>query len=173
VTDQIRKVVAVIGSREAPVELLAVAERVGRGVVDAGARIVTGGLTGIMEAASRGARSSAFWMEGSVVGVLPGSDAEAANGYVDIRIPTGMGHARNSIVVGMADVVIALGGGAGTLNEMAMAWDLGKPIIALADEGGWSERLSGVAIDSRRRDLVVGAEGSDGVLLALEALLRT
>lgn len=140
----------------------------GRSAVEAGFRVVTGGLTGVMEAVSRGARSAPSWRDGDVVGVLPGYDRRAANPYVDLVIPTGMQIARNVIVVAMADVVVALGGGSGTLSEIAVAWQLGKPIIALPASGGWAARLTGEAIDPRRSDTIHGAASAEeAIALAL------
>ena len=149
-----RPVAAVIGGSESSGKAFDAAERLGEALVGAGFRIVTGGLGGIMLAASRGARSSPAWTEGTVVGVLPHYAASAANAFVDIAVPTGMGQARNVIVVAMADVVVAVGGGAGTLSEIAHAWQLGKPIVALDLGDGWGSRLAGQALDERRRDVV-------------------
>ncbi|MCB1737795.1 MAG: TIGR00725 family protein [Gammaproteobacteria bacterium] len=147
-------VAAVVGARSASASALVVAESLGTGLVDAGFRLVTGGMGGVMEAASRGARRSPRWTDGAVVGVLPGLSASDANSFVDIVIPTGMNYARNVIVVAMADVVVALGGGSGTLSEIALAWQHGKPIVALDIGEGWSSRLAGEQLDHRRRDVV-------------------
>jgi uncharacterized protein (TIGR00725 family) len=168
-TGRCRPVLAVVGSAgalEAPTAALA--SELGRLAVEARFRIVTGGLGGVMEAVSRGARSAASRGDGDVVGVLPGYDRRAANAYVDIVVPTGMQIARNVIVAAMADVVVAVGGGAGTLSEVAVAWQLGKPVIALAASGGWSARLAGERIDGRRDDLIHGAATADeAIALAL------
>lgn len=153
-----RPVLAVIGdSGRPPAEVLAAARLLGRLAVDAGFRLVTGGLDGVMAAASEGGRESSSWAEGRVVGVLPGCDPAAANPWVDVAVATGIGVARNAIVVGSADVVVAVAGCSGTLSEMALAWQLGRPIIALASSGGWSERLGGKAIDGRRPGVVRAA----------------
>jgi hypothetical protein len=156
--DRRRYVLAVVGyagALEASIEALCV--ELGRRAVTAGFRIVTGGLGGVMEAVSRGAREAPSWHEGDVIGVLPGYDRSAANPYVDVVIPTGMQIGRNVIVVAMADVVLAIGGGAGTLSELAVAWQLGKPILTLASTGGWGERLAGERLDARRDDPVHSA----------------
>lgn len=151
-----RKVVAVIGKASAPPEVAAAAESVGREIVEQGWRLVTGGLGGVMEAASRGATRAPSYRDGDVIGLLPGADADAANPWVDIAIPTNLGYARNVLVVATADVVVAVGGGAGTLSELAMAWQLDKPIVAL-EVTGWSRRLAGQAIDERPRDPIARA----------------
>lgn len=165
-----RPIVAVIGDNVATDASAAIAEQVGRGIVALGYRLVTGGLGGIMEAASRGARSAPTHREGDVIGILPGNDASAANPYVDIVLPTHLGYARNVLVVSTADAVVAIGGGAGTLTEMAMAWQLGRAIIAL-DVPGWSQKLAGQAIDGKRPGHVFAAADPSEALLQLSRLL--
>ena len=123
------------------------AEEVGRRAIDAGFRLVTGGLGGVMAAASRGAHTSEAYREGDVVGLLPGPDPAAANEWVDVALATGLGEARN-LVVANSDVVVAIGGGAGTLSEMAFAWMRRRPVIALGTDG-WSAELADRALDPR------------------------
>ena len=159
-----RPIVAIVGGNRASAELLAAAEAIGAGLVDAGLRVATGGLGGVMEAASRGARQAQGWEEGRVIGVLPGLRADSANPYVDIVMPTGMAYARNVLLVAMADVVVALGGGAGTLSEVAMAWQHQKPIVALDLGEGWSARLAGERLDGRREDRVHRATSAEVVV---------
>ncbi len=157
-----RKVMAVIGSGsslDADREQLCV--DLGRAAVEAGFRLATGGLGGVMAAASRGAHGAECYQEGDVVGILPGYDAGSANDDVDLAIPTGIGVARNVVLISTADVVVAVGGGSGTLSEMAVAWQLGKPIVGLAVAGGWAAKLAGEPIDDRRRDTVVSAETAE------------
>lgn len=163
-----RHVAAVVGANSASELILAAAEEIGRGLVDAGLRVATGGLGGVMTAASRGARNAPGWAEGSVIGILPGLIASDANPYVDIVVPTGMNYARNTILVAMADVVVAVGGGSGTLSEIALAWQHGKPIVALDLGEGWSARLAGERLDHRRDDLLHRAgSAEDAVRLAV------
>ncbi len=147
------------------------AHELGRLAIDAGFRVVTGGLGGVMGAASEGARSSPAWRDGDIIGVLPSYDRTTANPYVDIIVPTGLQLGRNVVVVAMSDVVVALGGGSGTLSEMALAWQLGKPIIALTAGGGWAERLSGQAIDGRQDGVVHGASSPEAAIQRAQALL--
>ncbi len=154
-----RPVAAVVGGQHADAETIAVAETLGAALVDAGFRIVNGGYGGVMAAVSRGARCARSYASGDVVGVLPTLEPDQANPWVDLAIATGMGHARNVSVVGSADVVIAVGGGAGTLSEIAHAWGIGRPVIAL-DVPGWSRRLGGECLDARRPgDVVEGPFG--------------
>ena len=119
--------IAVVGAGDADAGQRAVAEEVGRLLADAGAVVVTGGLTGVMEAASKGARDAG----GTTLGLLPGADRRAANPWLTVSVPTGMGEARNALVVRAADGVIAVGGEWGTLSEIAFARKTGKPVVGL------------------------------------------
>lgn len=165
-----RSILAVIGDGgtiDPPVEALC--GELGRRAVEAGFRVVTGGLGGVMEAVSRGASLAPSARDGDVIGVLPGYDRRVANPYLDIVVPTGMQIGRNVIVVAMADVVIAVGGGAGTLSEIAVAWQLGKPILALASSGGWAGRIADTSIDARRSDAVHSVETAEqAIALAID-----
>ncbi|TFG46333.1 MAG: TIGR00725 family protein, partial [Dehalococcoidia bacterium] len=113
--------ISVIGASRASAEELQTAEAVGKEVAKAGAALVCGGLDGIMEAACRGAVSAG----GITIGILPGEHRETANPYVQIPIVTGMGYARNAIVAKSGQAVIAIGGGYGTLSEIAYARQAG------------------------------------------------
>lgn len=106
------------------------AEAVGRGLAARGAVVVCGGLGGAMEAACRGAKEAG----GMTVGLLPGLDRRDANPYVDVAITTGLGEARNALVVRAADTLIAVGGGYGTLSEIGLALRTGKRVVGL---GTW------------------------------------
>jgi uncharacterized protein (TIGR00725 family) len=119
--------VAVVGPGEASAEEVEAAERVGAELARRGAVVVCGGLGGVMEAACRGAKEAG----GATVGILPGLDRTAANAYVDVAIPTGLGEARNALVVRAADVLIAVGGAYGTLSEIALALKGGKRVIGV------------------------------------------
>jgi uncharacterized protein (TIGR00725 family) len=103
------------------------AEAVGRGVARGGGVVVCGGLGGVMEAACRGARSAG----GLTIGLLPGTDRSAANPFVEVAIPTGLGELRNGLVVRTADALIAIGGEWGTLSEIALAAKAGKPVVGV------------------------------------------
>jgi uncharacterized protein (TIGR00725 family) len=122
--------VAVVGPGEASPRELQLAEDVGAGLAAAGAVVVTGGLGGVMEAACRGARSR----RGHTLGILPGEDRDAANGWVEVAVATGLGELRNGLVVRASDALIAIGGGHGTLSEVALALKLGRPVVGL---GTW------------------------------------
>jgi uncharacterized protein (TIGR00725 family) len=122
--------VAVVGPGEASAEQIANAEAVGQGLAAAGAILVCGGLGGVMEAACRGDAERG----GAAVGLLPGADRDAANQWVTIAIPTGLGELRNGLIVRSADAVIAVGGAHGTLSEIALALKTGVPVFGL---GTW------------------------------------
>jgi uncharacterized protein (TIGR00725 family) len=118
--------IAVVGGGKCNPEVSDVARRVGQIIASHGHVLICGGLSGVMEAACCGAREAG----GLCVGILPG-EREEANTCVDVKIATGMGHARNAIIVKSADLVIALPGEMGTLSEMALAMKMNKPVISL------------------------------------------
>jgi uncharacterized protein (TIGR00725 family) len=119
--------ISVIGASEGKPEILRDAEAVGRGIAEAGAVLICGGLTGVMEAASKGASEAG----GTVVGVLPTLSPADANHYVSHAVATGIGHARNLAVVASGEAVIAVGGEWGTLSEISYARKLGRPVVAI------------------------------------------
>ena len=149
-----------VGPGEATDEELAAAEEVGRRLADAGAVVVCGGLGGVMEAACRGARSAG----GHTLGILPGRDRREANPYVEVAVPTGLGEARNALVVRAADAVVAVGGGYGTLSEIALALKSRTPVIGL---GTWE-----LARGGRPDDGIVRADGAAGAAEAALELAR-
>jgi hypothetical protein len=120
-------VIAVCGAGTCDAATSALAEEVGRCIAQAGAVLVCGGLGGVMEAACRGALAAG----GLTLGILPGDDPAAANAAVRVAVASGMGQARNVIIVQTAAVVIAVGGAYGTLSEIALARKGGRPVIGL------------------------------------------
>ena len=155
-------VVAVIGAGRASTAQEQAACAVGSGLARAGITVVTGGLGGVMAAACRGAREAG----GRTVGILPGLDRAAANAFVEVALPTGLGEARNLLVVRAADVVIAVGGEYGTLSELALALKAGIPVIGLDT---WQLRRDG------RNDegIEVAASAEDAVARARAHLARS
>jgi uncharacterized protein (TIGR00725 family) len=123
--------IGVVGPGDASSEELWRAEEVGAGLASLGAVVVTGGLGGVMEAACRGARSR----RGRTLGILPGEDRAEANGWVEIAVATGLGELRNGLVVRASDALVAIGGGHGTLSEIALALKLGRAVVGL---GTWA-----------------------------------
>jgi uncharacterized protein (TIGR00725 family) len=122
-----RPIVAVIGAGQATPLETERAYQVGLKLAQKGAVVMTGGLWGVMEAASHGAHDGG----GLVLGVLPGALATTANPYVDVPIVTNMGHARNVVLCHTADLIVALGGQYGTLSEIAIALKIGKTVVGL------------------------------------------
>jgi hypothetical protein len=127
--------IAVIGSG---VQHEARAEEVGRVVAEAGATLVCGGLDEVMAAAARGAKA----VGGVTIGILPGESRADANPWIDHVVVTGTGHARNLAVAASGDAVIAVGGGYGTLAEIAYARILGRPVVVL--DPGWDLAREGI-----------------------------
>lgn len=129
---EIRKKVriGVIGGGSPEAEALEIAFEVGKLIAEKGAILVCGGLGGVMEAASQGAKKAG----GMTVGILPGNNPDQANPYIDIPIATNMGHSRNSLVALNSDVLIAIDGQYGTLSEIAFGCIYEKKIIGL---GTW------------------------------------
>lgn len=163
-------VAAICGPRAAGADLLRQAERLGARIAAAGWAVACGGLGGVMEAAARGARRGRGGPTPPVIGIVPGSQASEANAFCDVVIATGVGIARNAILVQSADAVVLCGGGAGTLSEAAMAWQLGKRVIALAGSGGWADELGAKRIDDRREDRVIRAGDVEEVVRCLQEL---
>lgn len=145
------------GAAAADADLLWLAEQVGALVARAGATLVCGGLGGVMAAAARGARAAG----GTAIGVLPGNDRSEADGDMTVVVATGLGEARNTVIVRTADAVIAVGGGYGTLSEIAFALKLGKPVIGLQT---WELHRDG-AVD----DGIVAAADPEGAVRAAVA----
>jgi uncharacterized protein (TIGR00725 family) len=138
------------------------AEAIGELLAQAGQAVVCGGRDGVMAAVCRGAKQAG----GVTIGILPGYDPAEANPWVDHAIPTGMGHARNAIVVASGDAVIAVGGGFGTLSEIGLALKMGKRVVAL---GSWdleAARLRRFQADGG--EFLIAESAEVAVQLALE-----
>jgi uncharacterized protein (TIGR00725 family) len=146
--------IAVIGSAchgphdRVPDHTLQAAYEVGRLIANAGAALFCGGTTGVMEATCRGAREAG----GLTIGVLPGVDRNAANAFVDISLPTGLGTARNLIYTRGCDATIMVGGNVGTLNELTIAYQSHRNVVVVEGTGGWADRLRGVLVDGAYLD---------------------
>jgi uncharacterized protein (TIGR00725 family) len=149
--------IAVCAPGAASDDELVLAGSVGRLLAEQGCTLVCGGLGGAMAAACRGAKEAG----GVTIGIIPGYDERAANPWVDHVICTGLGQARNTLVVATGQAVIAVGGGWGTLSEIALGLRLGRPVVLL---GGWSELLATSEGQSRIAELegfVVVAETAE------------
>ena len=135
--------VAVVGAGDADAAQERAAEAVGHELATAGAVVVCGGLGGVMAAACRGAREAG----GVTLGLLPGSDRSAGNPWLTVAVATGMGELRNGLVARASDGLVAVGGGFGTLSEIALALKLGRPVVGV---GTWDIAAPLVRIDDPR-----------------------
>lgn len=149
---------AVVGPGEPLAGEAEAAEEAGRLLAEAGAVVVCGGMGGAMEAVCRGAKRAG----GTTVGILPGRRRQEANAFVDVAVPTGLGEARNALVVRAADAVLAVGGAYGTLSEIALALRAGIPVVGL---GTWELARAGVPDGSVER----ATSAADAVQRALRA----
>ncbi len=156
-----KKSIAVIGGSQCSPQEARLAEEVGRELARRGAILVCGGLSGVMEAACRGANSEG----GVTIGILPGESRQAANPYVQIPIVTGIGYARNVAVVKSAQAVIAISGSYGTLSEISHALQSGIPVIGL---NTWSLSKNGKHDSS----LIPVQNAAEAVELALELAIK-
>lgn len=166
-----KKIISVIGyanSDKAPKETYNLAYKLGKSIIDSGYILANGGLGGIMEAVSKGARDSANYKERSIIGIIPNYDKNMANDYIDIALPIGFDVGRNISLISVSDAVIVIGGGAGTLNEISLAWQMNKLIIALGDFG-WGGKLANTSLDDRRDDKIYKANSVKEALNILES----
>jgi uncharacterized protein (TIGR00725 family) len=143
------------------------AHEVARLVAAAGGVIVTGGLGGVMAAASKGAKEAG----GLTIGFLPSMDRATANPHLDIVFPTGLGRARNLLTARGCDALIMIGGGCGTLNELTIAYAEGRPVVVIRGSGGWSDRIEQVLYEGRyldeRKTVAVTFANSPGEAVAM------
>lgn len=139
-------------------ETLALAEEVGVEIARRGAVLVCGGLGGVMEAAARGAKRAG----GLTIGILPGVSAQEANEFIDVPVVTGIGEARNALVVRSSDAVIAIAGSYGTLSEIALALKMGVPVVGM---GTWQLRSP----DGNEPPIICASSPQKAVAHALEA----
>jgi len=141
----------IIGDSDPTPDALDLAGQVGFMLASHSITVITGGRGGVMEAASQ----AAVQQGGRTVGILPSTQMDDANPWCSIVIPTGLGHARNVMTALAADMIIAVGGGAGTLSELCLAWIHGRPVYVMEGSGGWSDRLAGEALDARNTSTIV------------------
>lgn len=122
-----RKIIGVIGGGAAGEDILLMAEETGRLIAGHGYTLICGGMSGVMEAAAKGAKEAG----GTTIGILPHTDRHEANPYIDIPIATGFGEGRNLVIIRTADILIAIDGEFGTLSEIAFALKMKKSVIGL------------------------------------------
>ena len=136
----------------------------GKQLTDLNLMIVCGGRKGIMEAVCMGSKLSGKYQYPNTIGIIPSNDKTDANEYCDIVIPSGIGLARNSIIVNTADLLIAVAGGAGTLSEIAFAWQMNKKVICFTGFEGWAKNLAGKDLDLRNSNLLLSANTLDELI---------
>lgn len=160
-----KKIIGIIGDAhlKGNQQKAKIASEIGKLIIDYGFRLANGGYGGVMECASQGAHTSEKYSDGLVLGILPEYDDSQSNPYIDIPIATGLGPVRNYTLISMCDAIIAIGGGAGTLNEIAIAWQMEKLIVAI-DIDGWSQRLMDQSLDNRRNDKIFSAKNAQEAL---------
>jgi len=151
--------IGVIGPSVAEPEILSLAEEVGFEIAQRNAILVCGGLGGVMEAAARGAKRAG----GLTLGILPGTFGDEANEFIDLPLPTGLGEARNVLVVRSSLVLIAIAGSYGTLSEIALALKLGVPVVALRS---WQLRTP----EGDEPPVIAARSAKEAVELALKAI---
>ena len=161
--------ILIIGNNEngCTPELEKIAYDTGSEVAKSDSILITGGLGGVMKAASKGAKESG----GLTVGIIPQNDKSEANEFCDVVIPSGMGLMRDFLNALSADGVIAIGGGSGTLSEICAAYMYSKPIVVLKNSGGTSSKFSGQYLDHRENVKIIGVETpKDAVKIILEEI---
>lgn len=163
-------IVAVVGSVNPTNEGYKLAMELGKVLVDNGFLIATGGLKGIMEGVSRGARRSKNWSGREIIGITPGWDSEKSNPWVDVEISSGLGRFRNTLLINTCNAVIGIEGGSGTLSELALAWQEGKPICCLDTGMGWSSTLASEKLDHRREHPILKSESVEEVITWLDMI---
>ncbi|MGB1699961.1 MAG: TIGR00725 family protein [Nannocystaceae bacterium] len=150
-------VVSIVGASTPTTPSATVLARdLGAALKRAGFHMACGGRTGVMDAVSEGFANAEG--PGVSLGILMATDGSDANRWLDIVLPTGMGVARNALVAQAGHVVLGIDGGAGTLSELAMAWQYGRPVGVLVPAGGWPAKLAGAALDDKRPDVIEALE---------------
>lgn len=134
--------------------------------------LVTGGKLGIMEAVLKGVKNGTSENKPITIGIIQDEAKSKGNAYCDIIIPTGMGTARNKVLVNTSDIIIAIAGGAGTLSEIAFAWQMNKPIIAYTGFDGWAKQLAGTKIDHLSKYPLYSAESISEIMELLDSLIE-
>ncbi|MCF8245549.1 MAG: TIGR00725 family protein [Saprospiraceae bacterium] len=142
--------------------------QLGRHIATKDRTFVCGGLGGFMEAVCKGVKLSSDTFNGQTVGILPDDTSDNANPFIDTAVATGQGIARNIIIVRTADIIIAAGGGAGTLSEIAFAWQLEKKVLCVTLFEGWAKELAGKNLDDRQNGLLIPVNSIDEILKHLD-----
>ena len=150
-------------------ELEKLAYDMGSNIAKSNSVLITGGLGGVMRAASHGAHDAG----GLIVGIIPQNDFSLANEFCDIVIPSGMGLMRDFLNALSADGVIVIGGGSGTLSEICAAYMYKKPIIALKNSGGTASKYADQFLDHRKNVQIIGVETADEAIKCVLEQINT
>lgn len=134
--------------------------------------IICGGKGGFMEAVCKGIKQNKLSFYGQTIGILPETEKKHANNYIDIIIPTGMGIARNIIIINASDIIVAAGGGSGTLSELAFAWQQRKTVLCIEHFEGWTKTLARKQVDERAENLFIPVNSIDKIMLNLNQNLK-
>ncbi|MFQ5922133.1 MAG: TIGR00725 family protein [Anaerolineales bacterium] len=156
-----KPIIAVIGPANCTEHQAELAERVGTLIAERGVFLICGGRGGVMEAACKGAASTG----GTTIGILPGNEVSEGNPYLTIALPTGLGEARNAVVVSAGQAVIAIGGAYGTLSEIALALKAGRRVIGL-------ETWSATDHAESELEILTARDAEEAVGMALAELTR-
>ncbi len=169
-----KKIIGVIGpdTNNCTPEIYDFGLQLGKIILDLDAILVCGGKGGIMEAACKGAYESKNYQTGRTIGILPSENKQQANAWCDIVVPTGIGIARNTIIPNMADVLVAVAGGSGTLSEIAFAWQKGIKVICCIQFDGWSRQMAGQQLDNRHKELLIPAINLEEIKNHLTQILK-
>ena len=143
------------------------AYQVGLELAKSGVVLITGGLGGVMEAASRGAKEGG----GFVIGIIPQDDKAMSNAYCDAVIATGLGFARDFVTAYSADAIIVIGGGAGTLIELCAAYQNETPIVALKGTGGIADQFAGAYLDDRQIERILYEDSAEAAVKRAVSLI--
>lgn len=167
-TRRLQILVIGFGRDHCPDDAYQAAYKAGAEVAKRGALLLTGGLGGVMEGASRGASEAG----GFVIGIIPQDKKTEANPFCDAVVATGIGFARDFVTANSADAIIVVGGGAGTLIEMAAAYQKRIPIVAIKGTGGVADRLVDTYLDDRKFELILGENTPEEAVNTAFSLIR-
>jgi uncharacterized protein (TIGR00725 family) len=150
--NKFKAVISVIGASEIDKKIEDITIEIGRLIAKNNYAVACGGLSGVMEAICKGAKEEG----GFTIGIIPHTEKNYANKYVDLVIPCPFSQARNIVVVLAGDLCLAISGKAGTLSEICFAWIYDKPLVALSSVQGWSSKMANQKLDNRRNDMIYG-----------------
>ncbi|MFW9941921.1 MAG: TIGR00725 family protein [Candidatus Thorarchaeota archaeon] len=166
--NKFKAVISVIGASEIDKEIENITIEIGRLIAKNNYAVACGGLSGVMEAICKGAKEEG----GFTIGIIPHTEKNYANKYVDLVIPCPFSQARNIVVVLAGDLCLAISGKAGTLSEICFAWIYDKPLVALSSVQGWSSKMANQKLDNRRNDMIYGVSNPLEAINKINELLK-